>query len=231
MRPKLPLLFTLGNALCGIAAMALALEGKMIIPLLLVLTGAVLDTLDGFLARRWHSDSALGANADVVSDLITFGAAPAVLLAKVSGGTAGYVVAALYGAAIVFRLIRFRVAPTPAFGFLGMPSPMSALGAVAGTILGAGLPGVPLLGEALVLLFGALAASRLPYPRWNHPALARLPIWFWVVLYGAHGAIFVFRPQVGVFSLMLVYTVVAPILMARYRAKHDAVNGAGAAGP
>lgn len=124
---RAPYLLTLANALAGIGAIYLALNSQPMLAVFLILAGAVCDLGDGWLARKIGSESARGAAADVVADMISFGAAPALLMATVDGSVAGRVTAVIYFLAIVFRLNRFRLKAPLYRQFTGMPSPMTAL--------------------------------------------------------------------------------------------------------
>ncbi|MCK4849816.1 MAG: CDP-alcohol phosphatidyltransferase family protein [Phycisphaerae bacterium] len=106
----LPSLFTLGNAICGFAAIyyaampesdfhkrlfisPLALAGYFVSPLALagylVLIAILADAIDGRLARLSKSASNFGAQLDSLADVVSFGVAPAFLLLKLVGGTQG----------------------------------------------------------------------------------------------------------------------------------------------
>jgi CDP-diacylglycerol--serine O-phosphatidyltransferase len=141
----IPTLLTLGNAVCGFAAIAwaskigatsddrlyMALSGWLII-------GAMIfDALDGYVARLARTASKFGGELDSLCDAISFGVAPAFLLLKMGPGwdspqshrlLAG--IAALYMVCALLRLARFNVENTPDPNshkrFRGLPSPGAA---------------------------------------------------------------------------------------------------------
>ena len=128
-------LATLANALVGVGAIVYVLLGNPLFAMLLIMIGIGFDGLDGQLSRRTGGPGRLfGRIADSVADAITFGAAPAVLLADHAnqGGWGGYALAALavgalYLATALARLVRFTLLHHGRPYFLGVPTPMAAL--------------------------------------------------------------------------------------------------------
>lgn len=141
----LPTLLTLGNAVCGFSAIHLAskIDGTATTDhyfaqsAWLILAAMLFDVLDGYVARLSKTASAFGGELDSLCDAISFGAAPAFLILRLSGswdrqliqnGIA--VIAALYMVCALLRLARFNVenSPDPAFHkrFKGLPSPAAA---------------------------------------------------------------------------------------------------------
>lgn len=146
----IPTLLTLGNAVCGFAAIAyagkigltdhqptndfyLALSGWLIV------AAMVFDALDGYVARLARSTSKFGAELDSLCDAVSFGAAPAFLLLRLGPGweaplwhQALAVIATLYIVCAVLRLARYNVVETVAVEnggskrFRGLPSPAAA---------------------------------------------------------------------------------------------------------
>jgi len=75
----LPHLFTLGNAFFGFCSLVLALEGELISAAYCIFLGAMMDALDGRVARLMRVESQLGVEMDSLCDAITFCLAPAFL--------------------------------------------------------------------------------------------------------------------------------------------------------
>ncbi|MFO0840794.1 MAG: CDP-diacylglycerol--serine O-phosphatidyltransferase [Gemmataceae bacterium] len=149
--PVLPTLLTLGNGVCGFAAIAYAskitLDGSLRDDLIdyyfllssgLILLAMVFDVLDGYAARLSKSASDFGGQLDSLCDAISFGAAPAFLLLRLGQVWEGQlviakgvaIIAALYLACAVLRLARFNTenSPDPSSHkkFKGLPSPAAA---------------------------------------------------------------------------------------------------------
>ena len=124
-------------ALCaGLSAVKFGLDGELGISLAMVGAAAVLDTLDGRLARMLDATSKMGAELDSLSDAISFGVAPALVIyvTLLDSYSAGWIVALLFAVSLVLRLARFNTLldddsrPTWAREyFVGVPAPAGAL--------------------------------------------------------------------------------------------------------
>jgi CDP-diacylglycerol--serine O-phosphatidyltransferase len=125
-------------ALCsGLTAIRFAMLGNWEVAVLMVLAAAVLDGVDGKIARLVRAESRFGAELDSLSDAISFGVAPAFILYLWSLntlGSFGWLVALLLALFCALRLARFNAAidqkeqPHKSAGFLtGVPAPAGAL--------------------------------------------------------------------------------------------------------
>ncbi|MDQ3111751.1 MAG: CDP-alcohol phosphatidyltransferase family protein [Bacteroidota bacterium] len=79
---SIPNLITLGNLLCGCLAIVFAFEGNLVWAAYLVGIAAVLDFLDGFVARALKQYSEIGKQLDSLADMVTFGVVPGVVMFK-----------------------------------------------------------------------------------------------------------------------------------------------------
>lgn len=174
---------TLGNATCGFMAVYFTTTGILIPHLtgsgesgmarhsaatavILMLLAAVFDLFDGIVARKLRS-SPMGAELDNLSDLISFGLAPAyfVLVYGMVADDAHQKMSALAAIvvllAVVLRLARFSCVTMKDGMFQGMPSPFGALTVVSIVLLE--LPFVP----TLLAIIGVawLMVSRVEYPK------------------------------------------------------------------
>jgi CDP-diacylglycerol--serine O-phosphatidyltransferase len=133
----LPNLFTLSSVFCGFFALTLCVGDAALDHLLqaslAICFGFFFDTFDGRVARLTKTQSALGLQLDSLADVITFGAAPGLLVYKwglTSFGLWGVVIAFLFVAAGALRLARFNVLSTqegkPGKYMLGLPIPAAA---------------------------------------------------------------------------------------------------------
>lgn len=170
-------LATLANAAVGVGSIAYVLAGNKLWAMLLIASGIAFDGLDGVLSRRaGPTSSAFGRYADSAADAITFGVAPAMLLAVHTDAASvwavfapGYFVfAGLYAACAFTRLVRFTSEGYRRSSFHGVPTPTAALSIVV-LVLFADVPGYLGTFPPLVLL-GATAASvmmlvPLPFPK------------------------------------------------------------------
>ena len=112
----LPNLFTLSNVLSGFISISLSASGQggtdLYLAALAICFGFFFDTFDGRVARLTKTQTDLGRDLDSLSDLITFGAAPALLVYKwglTSFGRLGILIAGLYVCGGALRLARFNV--------------------------------------------------------------------------------------------------------------------------
>ncbi len=134
----LPNLFTLSSIFCGFFALTLCSGDAQIEQLyqasLAIIFGFFFDTFDGRVARLTNTQSELGVQLDSLADLITFGAAPALLVYKwglSSFGIYGVFIAFVYVGAGAIRLARFNVLAArsdlgkPGKYMLGLPIPAS----------------------------------------------------------------------------------------------------------
>ena len=135
----LPNLFTLANVFCGFFALTRCAGAARIEELyeaaLAICFGLFFDLFDGRVARLTRTQSQLGLQLDSLADVISFGAAPALLVYKwglTHFGLAGVFVAFLFVAAAALRLARFNVltqheqqGKTGRY-FLGLPTPAAA---------------------------------------------------------------------------------------------------------
>ncbi|MGZ4123727.1 MAG: CDP-alcohol phosphatidyltransferase family protein, partial [Tumebacillaceae bacterium] len=80
VRRALPSVFTIGNLFLGIISIIVAFDGKYDVAALLVIIGMLLDGLDGRVARALNAQSEFGKELDSLSDVISFGVAPAFIM-------------------------------------------------------------------------------------------------------------------------------------------------------
>lgn len=120
----IPNTLTLGNLCLGMAAILLvAQDPNSIIPALFILLASILDAFDGKLARRWDAVSDIGKQLDSLSDLVTFGIAPMILLWNSTLsylGIFGAFFVFFYAASGAYRLARYNVTKDCS-SFMGMP--------------------------------------------------------------------------------------------------------------
>lgn len=127
----LPNLFTLAALFGGFYAIVMAMNQRFEQAAIGVFCAMVLDSLDGRVARMTNTQSAFGEQMDSLSDMVSFGAAPALIVyewALKGMGKLGWIVAFVYCAAAALRLARFNVntAVVDKRFFQGLPSPAAA---------------------------------------------------------------------------------------------------------
>lgn len=174
---------TLGNAICGFMAVYFTTTGVLVPHLMgtsdgamskhsaanavtLMLLASVFDLFDGLVARKLRS-SAMGAELDNLSDLISFGLAPAYfvvvwgLISDDAHGKVAALAAVMVVLAVVLRLARFSCTTLRDGVFQGMPSPFGAMTVVSLVLLE--LPFIP----TVIGIVGVawLMVSRVEYPK------------------------------------------------------------------
>jgi len=158
MKKQIPNLFTLLNLFFGCIAIVFALQTQNIniymndefsssfnIPesisfaALFLFAAAVVDFLDGFVARLFKASSEMGKQLDSLADVVSFGVAPGVILYQLlrmsymreedglDKSILLFLPAFIYSCAAAYRLAKFNLDASQAFGFKGLPTPAAGL--------------------------------------------------------------------------------------------------------
>jgi len=130
----IPSAITLLGLCAGATAVPFAMYGHWKGAVAAVVCAAVLDTLDGWIARLIGAGSEFGAQLDSLADLVSFGIVPSIVVYMWTlshAGGAGWAMALIYSMCCAIRLARFNVesidpASPPAKHFTGMPTPIAA---------------------------------------------------------------------------------------------------------
>ncbi len=135
----IPNLFTTGNLFCGVFSILSVFNGNYLIAAIAILVAMIFDVLDGKSARLTNSTSHFGLEYDSLSDVVSFGVAPGLLIYSwaLSGqGTFGIAVMFAYVAMGAVRLARFNSTAAVADGkyFTGLAIPAAA-GVVASLVV------------------------------------------------------------------------------------------------
>lgn len=127
----LPNAFTTAALFCGFYAIVMAMNGQFSNAAVAIFAAMVLDATDGRVARLTNTQSEFGAQYDSLSDMVSFGAAPALIVYEWSlrgMGKLGWLAAFVYCAGAALRLARFNtnIAVVDKRFFQGLPSPAAA---------------------------------------------------------------------------------------------------------
>jgi CDP-diacylglycerol--serine O-phosphatidyltransferase len=129
-RRCIPHLFTLGNALCGYVSIIQSLEGHYTIAAYAIILAAIMDFLDGRIARALGVTSCIGMELDSLSDAISFCLAPTIMLygSQAPTNTSLLLVAlGIYLCAGLWRLARFNATSIEqCYAFKGLPTTIAA---------------------------------------------------------------------------------------------------------
>lgn len=210
----LPNLFTLAALFGGFYAIVMAMNGRFDQAAIGVFCAMVLDSLDGRVARMTNTQSAFGEQMDSLSDMVSFGAAPA-LIAYVWGLTSlgrwGWIGAFVYCACAALRLARFNVntAVVDKRFFQGLPSPAAAA-LVAGFIWlmnDAGIDGfdVRWITFALMLFAGLTMVTNVPFYSFKDISMKRSVPFAVIVLVALGIAVINIHPPTVMFALFVMY--------------------------
>lgn len=176
---SIPNLFTLGNLSLGMIAILLASEGRYSLAAIMVVVAMLLDGLDGRIARALNAQSDFGKELDSLSDMISFGAAPAYIMYTVSFQEApialAWIVTCLFPICGALRLARFNVRPGIPGYFTGLPIP-AAGGVLATLSLFSKDISAPFMMIATLLL-AYLMISSLKYPNLKKVGLPKKAVW------------------------------------------------------
>ncbi len=218
-------------ALCsGLSALKFALDGNFTGALAAIGVAAVLDSLDGRLARLLDATSRIGAELDSLADCVSFGVAPAVVLFvwTLHSARVGWPVALVFTVCVVLRLARFNTLlddsdalPFAKEFFIGIPSPAGALLALLPLTvflqLGGGWWSSPVTVAAWTVAVAVAMVSRLPTLSMKTirvPAPAVAPLL--ALIAGLAAAVITF-PLVSLGVAMVLYLVHVPYASYRYR--------------
>ena len=247
LRMVVPNFFTVLSLCAGLTALRMAIEARPDMAIALIVVAALLDGVDGRLARALKAQSRFGAELDSLADFVNFGVAPAVLvfvwgLGGLPRGV-GWIVALLFALAMGLRLARFNSLidvekpKWQANYFTGMPAPAGAIVVLLPLYLdGLGLIEVrawPWMIAAYTLAMATLLVSTLP--TFSGKLLGErisgdyvLPVF---VAAAAAVALLLTYPYGALTVATLIYLACLPLSHLRYRRRLHEPAVAAAAGP
>ena len=232
----LPNLFTTGGLFGGFYAIIAASQGDFERACIAIFVAAVLDGVDGRVARMTNTQSEFGVQYDSLADLVSFGMAPALVMyhwalsaMKLDGamfGKVGWLVAFLYAACAALRLARFnsQVGQVDKRWFIGLASPAAAglMASFVWTCHDLGFSGTELRYVAGVVTVGAglLMVSRLRYNSFKGSGQGvrsdRVPFTAMLVAVALLIALWIDPPRV-LLAASALYALSGPVLWVRRR--------------
>ena len=222
----LPNAITLAALFGGFYAVVMAMNGRFVLAGIGIFCAMVLDSLDGRVARMTNTQSAFGEQMDSLSDMVSFGAAPALIAyiwALKDLGRWGWMAAFVYCACAALRLARFNVNTTVVDKryFQGLPSPAAAalvagfiwLMAELGIHRAADLAALSWLGWehiswitfALTLYAGLTMVTNVPFYSFKDVRVKKSVPFFVIVLIALGIAIINIHPPIVLFSVFVLY--------------------------
>jgi CDP-diacylglycerol--serine O-phosphatidyltransferase len=215
----LPTLFTVANLFCGYLSIWGSIRGTFESAALLIILAAILDMLDGRVARLMNSASEFGEEYDSLADLVSFGVAPAVL--AYSWGLSdfdriGWMVSFLFVVCGSMRLARFNIQThvTDKKYFIGLPIPAAA-GTIATLVLATPerlVDRVWMTGLlVLTVILSYLMISTIRYRSFKDLDMRRRrPAWILPAIALAF-AVIAFRPSAALLALALIFAASGPV--------------------
>lgn len=221
----LPNLFTLAALFGGFYAIVMAMNGRYDLASVGIFCAMVLDSLDGRVARMTNTQSAFGEQMDSLSDMVSFGAAPALISyewALRDLGRWGWFAAFVYCACAALRLARFNVNTTVVDKryFQGLPSPAAAA-LVAGFIwlmTESGIKGtdtlwpgtfwaisIPWFTFVLALYAGLTMVTNVPFYSFKDVSMKRSVPFAVIVLIALAIAVINIDPPTVIFGVFVLY--------------------------
>jgi CDP-diacylglycerol---serine O-phosphatidyltransferase len=173
----LPNLITISAMCAGLTGIRFAINGQFQAAVAMILVAAILDGLDGRIARLLRSESEIGAELDSLVDFVNFGVAPGLTmymwgLHELQSG--GWIATLIYASCCLLRLARFNIGNRPSAdkvtvtSFTGVPSPAGAMLALLPAYVAFMNPELPHLSPVVLAVYmvviGGLMISRFPTP-------------------------------------------------------------------
>lgn len=214
----LPNAITLGALFSAFYAIVMAMNGRFEVACVAIFAAAILDSLDGRVARMTNTQSAFGEQMDSLSDMVSFGAAPALIVyewALKGMGKLGWIAAFVYCAAAALRLARFNVntGVVDKRFFQGLPSP-----AAAALVIGfiwlmddngyKGFREGPWLGwtaMGFTLFAGLTMVTNVPFYSFKDISFKRTVPFIVIVAIALSFALVAYHPPTVLFALFVVY--------------------------
>lgn len=227
----IPNIITLLALSAGLTSIRYGLRGEFQSATLAIFLAAVLDGIDGRIARMLKGTSKFGAELDSLSDFISFGVAPAVILymwTLQGAGGIGWALSLLLAICAALRLARFNTMlgePDPPSWahnyFVGVPAPAAAFLVLLPMVMSfhfeSGFFNSPWVVGVFVITVSFLMVSRVPtysFKRFRVPAIWVLPL---MIVVGLLAAFLVTEPWATLGVIGLIYLAGIPFSMRSYR--------------
>jgi len=217
----LPNLFTSANLFCGFYAIIASIQGGYVKASIAIMVAALFDALDGKIARFTGTQSKFGLEYDSLSDAISFGVAPGILVylwALQPFGRLGWLAALLFVVCGTLRLARFNtlVDRVSSEYFMGLPIPAAAF-MIASTVVlfnRLGGEGTPRHVTILIMIYALsfLMVSTVKYYSFKRAALFKTMKFNMLVIVILLAMVIVAEPSITFFLIMLTYTLSGPVM-------------------
>ena len=237
----LPNLFTLAALFGGFYSVVMAMNARFDLAALGVFAAMILDSLDGRVARMTNTQSAFGEQMDSLSDMVSFGAAPALIAYEWSLkglGRWGWIAAFVYCACAALRLARFNVntGVVDKRWFQGLPSPAAAAlvagfiwlvdewGKRGGEVLYLSWTQITWVTFAFTLYAGLTMVTNAPFYSFKDVQMKKSVPFAAIVLIALGIAVINIHPPTVLFGLFVMYGLSGYVVYAWRKAKGQPVS-------
>jgi CDP-diacylglycerol--serine O-phosphatidyltransferase len=226
----LPNLFTTANLFCGFYAIVAAIQGHFLKGAIAIMVAAIFDALDGKIARVTRTVSRFGLEYDSLSDVISFGVAPGILVylwALQPFGRLGWLAALIFVACGTLRLARFNAQAhiISSEYFIGLPIPAAAFMIAATVLLHNRLGGTGTARHVTILIMiyvlSCLMVSTMKYYSFKHAELFKKMGFNVLVVVVMLFIVIAAEPAIACFIIMLSYVISGPFTTLWLRKKRQ----------
>ncbi len=236
-RSLLPNTLTIFGVCLGLSSIKFAIDLNYAMAVIAIGFAAILDTLDGRVARLIKGTSKVGKELDSLTDVISFGVAPGFIMyfwALIEIGKFGWMFVLIYTVCCVLRLARFNLTTideneTWKINFFeGVPSPAAAGLVLLPLILN--LSGIikfenyAVLSSAAILITSILMVSKLPTYSLKRILIPRHSTIFLLLGIGIYASLLIFYTFKTLFFSGLIYLLLIPVSYFHYRQKHKQLS-------
>jgi len=209
----LPNTFTALNIACGFFSIILGWKGQFYQASMILVLGAIFDSVDGRVARMTGTQSAFGEQFDSISDVVTFGVAPAFLAYNkffTDIGRIGLITSFIYLLCGALRLARFNanIDRVSSDFFQGLPIPSGALAVLGLTLFSTEFPEIENFKPLIVLYVLAVAflmISNIPFNSFkNSPWVKAHKKRVLFIIFSIIALTFIYE-EVMIFAVMMIY--------------------------
>lgn len=210
----LPNMFTALNLGCGFFSIITVQQGLFFEACVLLIIGSLFDSVDGRVARLTGTNSSFGEQFDSISDVVSFGMAPAFLIYHrflFDHGRLGIITCFIFCLCGSLRLARFNanINEVSSDYFQGLPIPMGALALIGYTLISLVFP-LPFPNHYLtipyVLFYSFLMISNIPFNSFKNSSFVKEHTKFLLLVIIALICLIIIYDKVAIFTLVQVYT-------------------------
>jgi CDP-diacylglycerol--serine O-phosphatidyltransferase len=217
----LPYLFTSSSLFCGFFAIISSIQGRYEAAAIAIIIAAIFDGLDGRIARFTKTSSLFGVEYDSLSDLVSFGVAPAILAflwALKPFGRLGWLAAFMYVICGALRLARFNVEKSSeqTSYFKGLPIPAAACFLASIVLYESSINGFSesrhIISIVIIYVLSFLMVSSIRYMSFKEFNIRNQKPFNVLVAIILVFIVIAYKPNVLLFLIMLLYTLSGPVI-------------------